>query len=76
MLHLDILQNQWVILAVFGGLAGTLVLVLAYLAFWRAAEPAAAPLSRVPWVLIVLYAVMAVYAVVYVLMQAACPQTW
>ena len=35
MLNLDVLQNQWLILALFGGLAGALVIVLAYLAFWR-----------------------------------------
>jgi hypothetical protein len=82
MLHLDVLQNQWVILALFGGLAGALVITLAYLAFWRVSEPpaegspAARPQGRVPWVLIVLYAVIVVYAVGYLVMKAMNPPTW
>ena len=87
MLNLDVLQNQWLILAMFGGLAGALVLVLAYLAFWRvggtsggaAPEATAAEKSgrgRVPWVLIVLYAAVVVYAVAYVAMKVMNPPTW
>jgi multisubunit Na+/H+ antiporter MnhB subunit len=82
MFQLDVLQNQWVFLAFFGGIAMALAVVLAYVAFWRN-EPAppggpaeTPPRRRVPWVLIVLYAIMIVYSVAYVVMQAMNPQTW
>ena len=87
MVNLDVLQNQWLILALFGGLAGALVIVLAYLAFWRvggspggaAPEVPAAEIGergRMPWVLILLYAAAVVYAVGYVVMKVLKPPTW
>ena len=73
--------------APFGGLAVALVLVLAYLAFWRvggspggaAPEVPAAETherGRMPWVLIILYAAVAVYSVAYVVMKVLRPPTW
>jgi hypothetical protein len=87
MFNLDILQNQWVIVALFGGAAAALIVVLAYLAIWRTGgspggpAPETSPVEshsrgRVPWVLIVLYAAAIVYAVVYVSMKIIRPPTW
>jgi hypothetical protein len=88
MLRLDVLQSQWLILALVGGSALVLVFVLAYLAAWRAREPGrggggegdAADAARrcaghgpIPWVLVVLAAALAIYMVVYVFMAAGNP---
>ena len=90
MFRLDVLQDQWLILTLVGGTALVLVVVLSYLAAWRARgtkeeevagappEPAleTEPRSSVPWVLILLYAVMIGYAIVYVLMAASTVPNW
>jgi multisubunit Na+/H+ antiporter MnhB subunit len=82
MFQLNILQDQWAVLALFGGVAAALVIVLSYVAFWRTeAEapdppPAAAQRRQVPWILIVLYAIIIVYAVAYVARNVMNPPTW
>jgi heme A synthase len=78
MFRLDVLQNQWLIVAMAGGTALILVIVLAYLAVWRGARGGTdgdRP-RRMPWVLILLYAVTIVYAIIYVAMAALDPPTW
>jgi multisubunit Na+/H+ antiporter MnhB subunit len=80
MFYLDVLQGQWVILAVGGGLALALVLALVYLAFWRNraggdAEADARP-RRVPWFLILLYAAILVYWISYMVFNIRHPPTW
>jgi multisubunit Na+/H+ antiporter MnhB subunit len=76
MFQLNILQNQWAVLALLGGVAAALAIVLSYVAFWRTeSDPADRP-RRVPWILIVLYAVIIVYAVAYVAMNVMNPPTW
>jgi MFS superfamily sulfate permease-like transporter len=78
MFRLDVLQNQWLILALAGGTALVLVLVLAYLAVWRGArgEAECEQPRRIPWVLIIIYVVTLVYAIIYLAMTAANPPTW
>jgi hypothetical protein len=87
MLDFSVLQNQWLILALFGGVAGALVVVLAYLALWRSGgspgeTPPDVPVEethergRVPWVLIFIWAAAIVYSVGYVFMKALHPPTW
>jgi uncharacterized iron-regulated membrane protein len=84
MLQYSVVQNQWLILALFGGFALVLVSVLGYLALWRRRRPeaeGAAPFGRwlrsyLPWVLVVTYAATLVYAVVYVVLRAANPPNW
>jgi heme A synthase len=78
MFRLDVLQNQWLIVAMAGGTALVLVLVLAYLAVWRGARGGAEGEGprRVPWLLILIYAVTLVYALIYVAMAALDPPTW
>jgi hypothetical protein len=69
MFRLDVLQNQWVILALAGGLGLMGLVLLMYMALWRAR-------GRVPWILIVIWAAMAVYGVAYVLIQAQQAPNW
>ena len=85
MFRLDVLQDQWLILALFGGTALVLAVVLAYLALWRRREgepadgPAAAERSDshgVPWVMIFVFAATALFALAYLLMRAAAPPNW
>ena len=89
MFRLDVLQNQWLILALVGGTALVLFVALAYVAVWRAgrngdgssprrmqgvgAEP---PASSVPWIVIVFWVAAALYAVVYIVQAALNPPTW
>ena len=80
MFYLDVLQDQWVILAIGGGLALVLVLALAYLAFWRNrtepdAEAPARP-RRIPWILILVYAALLVYWIAYLVFNIRHPPTW
>jgi hypothetical protein len=90
MFRLNVLQNQWLMLALIGGLAMVLGLVLACMAFWRArrdetpspqAGGGAANVPKpsrgsVPWVLIVAFVAMAAWAVIYVVRAAAYPPNW
>jgi predicted MFS family arabinose efflux permease len=86
MYRLNLLQNQWLILALFVGLALIGGLVLAYLAMWRpreeeapkdAAQSAPArPSSPVPWVLIVTYLFAVLYVVVYTFILRRNPPNW
>ena len=90
MFRLDVLQNQWLMFAMFGGAAALLTVVLAYLAFWRSRDgatqdegpdsprqPVGAWLrSFMPWVLIGTFAFVAVWAVVYTIRMILNPPNW
>jgi hypothetical protein len=88
MFYLNILQNQWLILALLGGVGLMLLFVLFYWPFWSGrdqAQPngvdgqptAATPHHRyMPWVLVVLYLATVIYALVYVFQNAAQPPNW
>lgn len=88
MFRLDVLQNQWLMLAMGGGLILILGFVLACMAFWKPRqaivdEQATAAMPRrewlrsfMPWLLIVAYAFILVYAVVYTIMQILNPPNW
>jgi hypothetical protein len=69
MFRLDVLQNQWVILALVGGLGLMGLVLLMYMALWRAR-------GRVPWILIVIWVAAVLYAVGYVTIQAQQPPNW
>jgi hypothetical protein len=69
MFRLDVLQNQWVILALVGGLGLMGLVLLMYMALWRAH-------GRVPWILIVIWVAAVLYAVGYVTIQAQQAPNW
>jgi len=76
MFRLDVLQNQWLILALVGGTALVLFVALAYVAVWRAGRTEAPARSPVPWIVIVFWVAAAAYAVVYIVQAAMNPPTW
>jgi hypothetical protein len=91
MFNLNVLQNQWLMLALIGGTALMFTLLLAYPAIWRprkepsedTAQEPTQPLSVLawlrsfmPWILIVVYAAAAVYVVIYTWMAAVNPPNW
>jgi hypothetical protein len=92
MFSLEVLQNRWLILALAGGIALVLAVILAYMALWRprredgpggqfAPEAEEAPGHEtphppVPWFLILTFLGIAAYAVIYVIVQAVRPPNW
>jgi putative exporter of polyketide antibiotics len=89
-MYLDVLQNRWLILVLLGGTALVLGVVLAYMAIWRGrdvapagedaagAKPSARPWLRsfFPWVLVLTYAGMLAYVVIYTFVLASNPPNW
>ena len=78
MLRLSILQDQWLILALLGGLAFVLVVVLSYVAIWRPRGGAATRQLRsaVPWVLVATIVFAVLYVVIYTIRTALYPPNW
>jgi len=72
MFQYHILQNQWLVLALGGGLVLVLAVVLSYIAIWRPRRSpgrsdergSKATLQFIPWILIVTYVVILVYYLV------------
>ncbi|MCY2928971.1 MAG: hypothetical protein NTV86_05655 [Planctomycetota bacterium] len=75
MFRLDILQNQWLLVAMALGLALVLAISLAFLAIWRP-RGGAPPPRAVPWIVVVVLAATAAFAVTYVALAAVNPPTW
>lgn len=87
MLRLNILQNQWLFLALAGGLGVLLMVVLGYVALWRRREeppsvpggpgsPSAGSAGYFPMVMIVLIVGLAIWGIVYTLMAVMNPPNW
>ena len=85
MSRLDVLQDQWLILTLLGGLTLVLGVVLAYMAMWRrdaqqasAAQTgdAAAGSHRMPLVLLVIFVALGIFAVAYTVSKALNPPNW
>ncbi len=76
MFRLDVLQDQWLILALGGGLVFILFLALAYLGYWRTPPDEAEAHRPVPWLLILVYAAIPVFAIVYLVLRATQPPNW
>ena len=81
MFRLDVLQNQWLILSLLGGVVVLLGVVLWYLAEWRLPDvesPSGAERRRrpMPWVLIVVYVGLVGFAIVYVWAKWQSPPNW
>ena len=91
MFRLSVLQSQWLILAMFSGVALVLATVLTYMMIWRPRKDndrAVAEsgyenystmrwyFSFMPWVLTLTFAGVIVFAIVYALMKIANPPNW
>ena len=89
MFRLDVLQNQWLIVALVGGTALVLFVALAYVTVWRAARngDGSSPLRKegvgperpahcIPAIVVVFWVAAALYAVVYIVQAALNPPTW
>jgi len=92
MLRFAVLQNQWLMLAIGGGLAMILLMFLFYAALWRprprggqspeVERATHAPTlrgwltNRLPWLLIVVFSGMIAWGVLYTLMAASKPPNW
>jgi hypothetical protein len=83
MFRLNILQNQWLLLALAGGVVLTLAVILAYLMFWqpRQRRDAAEPGARSedggisPFLIAVFVSILG-FAVVYVVLRTRVPPNW
>jgi len=83
MLHLEYLQNQWLMLSLLLGLALVLLLAAAYMAFWRRreegeGEAAAGPKRRVrlPWFMAVIFVGITLWGVIYTVWMVFYPPNW
>ncbi|MCL2700200.1 MAG: hypothetical protein FWE88_00740 [Phycisphaerae bacterium] len=87
----SVLQNQRLVLAIFGGTVVLLSIVLVYMALWKPREgeihedavvasrqnaPLREWLASMPWLLAVTAAAIVVYGVGYVLYLAHRPPNW
>ena len=84
-MYIDVLQNQWIILALIGGTVLVLYMVLGYLAMWKPrseieARPAPpgeeAPSGAVPWVIIFTLVAMVIFMLIYVAARSSYPPNW
>ena len=91
MFRLSVLQYQWLFLALFGGAATIVGMVLAYLAIWR---PRKSPdrevaesgyegcsglrwyISFMPWVLTLTYVAAIVFGILYAIDKIIRPPNW
>jgi large-conductance mechanosensitive channel len=91
MFELHVMQNQWLMLALIGGTALMLTLLLAYPAIWRRRDIESMKEttreadkqgffawlnSFMPWILSVIYIATIVFMVVYIIRRAAYPPNW
>ena len=77
-MYIDVLQNQWIILALIGGTVLVLYMVLGYLTMWHPrAEPAGGePRGAVPWVIIFTLVAMVIFMLIYVAARSSYPPNW
>ena len=84
MLHLDVLQNQWLIFSLVGGTGIVFAVILLFMALWRPREDeegaaeGAGPIRRsfMPWLIILLFGATVVFAAAYVLRATLRPPNW
>ena len=73
MFRIDLLQNEWLMLALIGGTALVAATILWYVAFWRTGSTSR---FKVPAFLIVVYVAIALVAIGYVAARIWYPPNW
>ncbi len=84
MLRFDVLQNDWVILALLGGVILVLATCIAYLDMWtprkeKNGKPATEWLNwweGIPWFLKLSYAAFILFAILFAIYRAIIPPNW
>ena len=88
MFRLDVMQNQWLILALVGGAAMVLAFVLCYQASWRQRQRVIEyrndadsnnwrfSFEHMPWGLMLFYISTLVFEVTYVIWSVLDPPNW
>jgi heme/copper-type cytochrome/quinol oxidase subunit 2 len=84
MLHLDVLQNQWLFFALVGGAAIVFAVILLFTALWRPREEegtvteGAGSVGRsfMPWVIILIFGATVVFMAAYTLRAILRPPNW
>jgi hypothetical protein len=84
MAPLDVLRNEWIILALAAGGVLTLVIVLTYLMMWRPRPPQGAPpvsdwrgiWQYTPWVLVLTILGIMVFGLVETICYSIWPPNW
>jgi len=80
MYQLSVLQNQWLILAFFGGIVLMLGLVLTYMMMWRPRNPAVEPISggrnlikHIPWLIFLIIISIVIFQITYTIILSYYP---
>lgn len=86
MFRIDVLQNQWLMLALIAGSALILGVALVHLAMARPRQAQGDPTTprgrlatlaaAMPWLLIVTFAGLAAFVVIYTFVMAGYPPNW
>ena len=83
----EVLRNQWLVLAIGGGLILLLLAMLLYLAIWRPREKLESERTRdesgwghtwrhIPLILILTYVVAVIYAIAFSIYVSNSPPNW
>ena len=80
MFRLSVLQNQWLIMALAGGLILMLAVALTYIMMWRPRKETGEVITDVrslfsllPLILIILFICILIYGIMYVIILSANP---
>jgi len=85
MYRLEILQTQWVILSLAGGILTLLLILLAYMGMWRPRENEGLTEPQgtwrdawryMPWFLIFSFIATGLYNLIYVIIVSMYPPNW
>ena len=84
MLRFDVLQNNWVILALLGGIFLVIYTCIAYLDMWTPRKEKDGKTETgwlswwegIPWVLKVTYAALILLVIFYTIYRAIVPPNW
>lgn len=80
MYRLNVLQYQWLILALLSGIVLTLAIISTYLMMWRPRNPSGESITDgkalfkwIPWIVIILFISIVIYQTVYAVIVSYYP---